>query len=131
MEDPGWILADVVRYYDAFAFRPAVEDPPDHIAVAADFVAYLHLKEAFALARSDAEAAEVTRAARERFMGEHLAPAAAPLCASLAAAGFHDLAAAVRVLAAHVPPAPPARSNAVASGSFACEACVTRTRTLT
>ena len=77
-EDPGWILADVMRYYDAFAFHPRVEDPPDHVTVAADFVAYLYLKEAFARADGRDEAAELTRAARERFVREHLAAEHAP-----------------------------------------------------
>ena len=128
MEDPGWILADVMRTYDAFAFRPAVEDPPDHVSVAADFVAYLYLKEAFATARSQDEAAEVTRAARERFMSEHLAPAAAPLSASLAAAGFEELAGAARALAERLPPPPALRVDAdpLHAASAACSACTSR-----
>jgi hypothetical protein len=53
-------LSDLARYYEAFGYRPRGEDPLDHVAVEVGFVAYLHLKEALALANEDDEGASVT-----------------------------------------------------------------------
>jgi TorA maturation chaperone TorD len=107
-EDPGWVLADLKSYYEAFAFRPRAEDPIDHVAVETDFVGYLLLKEAFAYARGDAEGALVAAEARGRFLASHLAAIAEPFAERLAAARPTHLAAAARVLAERVP-APPRR----------------------
>jgi hypothetical protein len=71
-EDPGQILADIAGFYEAFAFRPRVEDPLDQIAVEAGFIGYLCLKEAQALARRDEESAEITASARRSFIDDHL-----------------------------------------------------------
>ena len=71
-EDPGQILADIAGFYEAFAFRPRVEDPLDHVAVEAGFIGYLCLKEAHALAHGDEESAEITASARRRFIADHL-----------------------------------------------------------
>jgi hypothetical protein len=109
-EDPGWVLADLKHYYDAFAFRPRAEDPIDHVAVEADFVGYRLLKEAFARARGDAEGALVASEARGRFLASHLAAIAEPFAERLTAAGPTHLAAAARVLAGRVPA--PARPQA-------------------
>jgi nitrate reductase assembly molybdenum cofactor insertion protein NarJ len=72
-EDPGRLLADLSAFYRAFAFSPALDEPADHVAVEAAFVAYLFLKEAYAGTKGDADAEEITRKARERFISEHLA----------------------------------------------------------
>lgn len=72
--DPGEILADLGAFYQAFAYRPAAEDPPDHLAVQLGFVAYLRVKEAYARANDAAEEAEVTANAAERFLEVHLRP---------------------------------------------------------
>ena len=72
MEDPGHILADIGAFYDAFAFQPATEEPPDHLAVEAGFLGYLCLKEAYALARGNAEEAELVATAADRFREAHL-----------------------------------------------------------
>lgn len=81
--DPGRALAELRAYYDAFAYRPRAEDPPDHVAVEAGFVSYLRLKEAFALGEGNAEAAATVREARERFERDHLARIARPLARKL------------------------------------------------
>ena len=104
--DPGWLLADIARYHHAFGFRPTAEEPPDHIAVLADFVAYLLFKEAYARDRADGDAAHVTYAARERFIEEHMAPVARPLAERLDACGATGWSAAARLLAEKVPPPP-------------------------
>jgi nitrate reductase assembly molybdenum cofactor insertion protein NarJ len=71
--DPGRILADLAARYAAFGFVPRSEEPDDHLAVECDFVSYLFLKEAYARARGQSEAAAVTREARELFLAEHVA----------------------------------------------------------
>jgi hypothetical protein len=83
-EDPGAIVADVSAFYAAFAFHPRAEDPPDHVAVEAGFAGYLCLKEAYASARGNGEAANTAAAARARFTAEHLRFVAAPLGARIA-----------------------------------------------
>ncbi|HXG52720.1 MAG TPA: molecular chaperone TorD family protein [candidate division Zixibacteria bacterium] len=71
-EDPGHLLAALESCYRAFSFTPRREEAADHIAVQANFVSYLFLKEAYALRRGDAEAAATTAAARNRFLAEHV-----------------------------------------------------------
>jgi TorA maturation chaperone TorD len=102
-EDPGQILAGLSAIYGAFAFQPRTEEPLDHIAVEAGFVGYLLLKEAFAQARGDAEAAATTAAARRAFVETHLAPMTGPFAQRLETAGQSYLAETARLLAARVP----------------------------
>jgi hypothetical protein len=71
-EDPGRLMAELNSFYHVFSYSPRREEPIDHIAVEAGFVGYLFLKEAYASQRGDAEAAQITKQARERFMNEHL-----------------------------------------------------------
>jgi hypothetical protein len=124
--DPGWILADLARCYDAFGYAPRAEDPLDHLAVEAGFVAYLHLKEARARACADQEAGEVTRAAREAFAREHLAPLAAGLAVRLADEEPTPFAATADWLVAHLPLVEIPTAGAGASDPLAqgCGACV-------
>jgi len=119
-EDPGWVLADLKHYYEAFAFRPCAEDPIDHVAVETDFVGYLFLKEAFARASGDAEGARVASEARTRFITSHLAPMAGPFAERLAAAGPTHLAAAARVLAERAPRPPRPESPEPPEGCGSC-----------
>jgi hypothetical protein len=73
MADPGRLLSALAAIYEAFAYRPHVGEPADHAAVETGFLSYLHLKEAYALARGDEADLVVTRAALRRFTDEHLA----------------------------------------------------------
>jgi nitrate reductase assembly molybdenum cofactor insertion protein NarJ len=98
-EDPGQILADIAGFYQAFAFRPRVEDPLDHIAVEAGFIGYLCLKEARALAHDDAESAETTASARRRFIADHLGHFAEEWADRVSATGVPHLSAAAQALA--------------------------------
>jgi TorA maturation chaperone TorD len=127
MQDPGWTLAEIARFYDVFAFAPRTEDPPDHVTVEVAFVAYLHLKEAFALETDDAEAAETTRIARTRFVAEHLARIARPMADRLAPALGTPLVRAALLLAARVPPLPAGTMVAPHDddGPATCGACGT------
>ncbi len=79
MEDPGHILAEIMAFYEAFAFRPATEEPPDHLAVEAGFLGYLCLKQAYARARRNDEEAGVAAAAAARFRETHLSTLAWPV----------------------------------------------------
>jgi len=80
----GSLMSELAGYYDAFGYRPATGEPPDHVAVEAGFLAYLRFKEAYALAIGDAERASTTAQAAERFRTDHLAMSAASLAAVLA-----------------------------------------------
>lgn len=81
---PGYLLSELSAYYDAFSYRPAIREVPDHIAVEAGFVSYLKMKEAFAIVRGDRESAEVTAGASAAFIDEHLSKMAERLARSLA-----------------------------------------------
>jgi len=125
MRDPGWILADLARYYDAFGYAPRAEDPLDHVAVEVGFVAYLHLKEALARSGHDEDTASITREARDGFLREHLAPFAVSLARKLGPDEAGHLAGAADLLAARVPvvdPIPPFESeiDPLANGCGAC-----------
>jgi hypothetical protein len=103
LADPGWVLADLRRFYDAFAYRPRAEDPIDHVAVETGFVAYLLLKEEAARAAGDDAAAHTTASAREAFVATHLAAMARSLAHALAPYGASGVATAAALLAARVP----------------------------
>jgi nitrate reductase assembly molybdenum cofactor insertion protein NarJ len=121
-EDPGRILADLAASYAAFAFQPRAEESPDHLAVEAGFIGYLLLKEAFAVARGDTEAASTTAAARSRFLEGHLT-AAHPFAERLAAGGSY-LAAVACVLAERVPEHLSLCAEGDGAADVTCGACV-------
>jgi nitrate reductase assembly molybdenum cofactor insertion protein NarJ len=75
----GYLMSELQAYYNAFAFQPAVAEPPDHVAVETEFIAYLKLKEAYALACHDEERAATTSESAQQFLKEHLANIAQPL----------------------------------------------------
>lgn len=100
---PGQFLAELRAYYAAFAYRPTTLEPPDHVAVEAGFISYLHLKTAYAQVRQDAEQTRVASEAAQRFLSEHLSHVAEPLASSLASSGINYLALASEALRARVP----------------------------
>jgi DMSO reductase family type II enzyme chaperone len=94
------LLADVAGFYTAFGLEPAAGQPEaeDHIGAELEFMSALAVKEAWALARSEAAGLEVTRAAQRAFVTDHLgrwAPAFAERLAAEAAPGFLPAAAAL------------------------------------
>jgi nitrate reductase assembly molybdenum cofactor insertion protein NarJ len=109
--DPGRILADLAARYAAFGFSPRSEEPDDHLSVECDFVSYLFLKEAYARARHDEEAAAVTREARTRFLIEHVALVGHRFAGKLPEDAPGYLIAAARCLAERLPAAPPANDG--------------------
>lgn len=93
-------LAELRAFYEAFAYQPRLDEPPDHVAVQAGFVGYLRLKEAFAQLRGDADQAALTRQAADLFVTEHLVNMAGPLGAALSGSGIRYLASAGAALVA-------------------------------
>ena len=90
--DPARAMSEIKAFYEAFAYRPRqVEDPVDHVAVETGFASYLWLKEAYARAHGDTEAADVTAAAREKFIAGHLAIVAGGIATRLASAPAPEL----------------------------------------
>jgi nitrate reductase assembly molybdenum cofactor insertion protein NarJ len=109
----GQYLAEVLACYNAFAYSPPRDEPPDHIATEIDFVAYLTLKQAYAVARNHQAEAAVTSQAIRHFMEDHLVTTATPLTQILDASGSSYLclaatALAVRACASHVQHVAPA-----------------------
>lgn len=124
-EDYGQIVADIRAFYEAFGFRPVVEEVVDHVAVEAGFVGYLHLKEAYALSLGRDGDADTAASARERFEQEHLRRIAGPLARRLEAAiGGGYLAEVARTLAARVgdssPPLPLLDDDLTSEDPLAC-----------
>lgn len=106
--DPGRILADAEGFYAAFGYAPRAEDPADHAAIETGFVAFLLLKEAFALASGRREEAGTCEKARLLFLAEHVSTWADPVARGLTAAGDVGRARAARWIAARAGEAPSA-----------------------
>ena len=98
--DGGQLLAEIRETYDAFAFRPVTEEPPDHVSVEAGFVGWLLLKEAYARAAELPDAAALTAEARARVQKAHVARLAASLAENLDRWGVSYLTLAAAALAA-------------------------------
>ena len=100
----GYLISELMSYYEAFSYHPATAEALDHVSVEAGFVGYLRLKEAFGIANGEFEAAGVARNAAKDFVRDHLSCVAQPLATSLAASGVAYLAAAGKALLARVGP---------------------------
>jgi hypothetical protein len=104
LAQPGLLLGDVAAFYDAFAYRPALLEPLDHVAIEVGFLSFLRLKQAYALAHGEGECAEVTAAAATRFLAEHLRPLAAAVAHGLHASEVEHLRLLASALARRVGP---------------------------
>jgi len=114
MRDPGQLLADLRTRYDAFGFRPALEDTIDHVAVEVDFVGYLRLKEAYARAQGDDVHATLSADAAAGFIDDHLTSMGEPMASKLADRAQAYLARAAAALVRRVgTPAPAASSRVI------------------
>ena len=89
--EPGSMLSELARYYEAFGYRPDIPEPGDHIAVQAGFVGYLCLKEAYARACNDEGKARITAEAARHFIVDHVSTSAKPLAALLENSGVRYL----------------------------------------
>jgi nitrate reductase assembly molybdenum cofactor insertion protein NarJ len=103
----GSLMSELTGYYYAFGYRPSTGEPPDHVAVEVGFIAYLRLKEAYAVAHGHADHAATTAEAAERFRANHLAMMAGPLADLLADSEIGYLARATQLLAAGAGRRPP------------------------
>jgi nitrate reductase assembly molybdenum cofactor insertion protein NarJ len=102
----GYLMSELQAYYNAFAFHPVTAEPPDHVSVEAGFIAYLRMKEAYALACQDQERAATAAESAQRFVQEHLANLAQPLADRLEGSGIAYLAKAGVALLSRVGPPP-------------------------
>jgi len=103
----GYLLSELKAYYEAFAYQPDTTEAEDHVAVEAGFLAYLAIKQAYALASDDHERAQVTAEASSQFMADHLSLMVEPIARALEIGGPPYLALAGQALFARV--GPPAR----------------------
>ena len=69
---PGAMLSEISSFYNAFAFTPKTREVPDHIAVETGFIAYLKMKQLYALECGEDENAEIVSDACDNFIREHL-----------------------------------------------------------
>ena len=88
----GSLMSELEEYYAAFAYQPDPREAVDHVATEIDFVSYLRLKQAYALASADTERALITADAVQAFVADHLASMAEPLAATLRDSGIRYLA---------------------------------------
>jgi hypothetical protein len=88
----GNFLAQLSGLYRAFAYEHDTDEPPDHVAVQAGFIAYLALKQLYAHARGACDHGDAAARAAALVMDEHLRVMAAPLARSLHASGIDYLA---------------------------------------
>lgn len=93
----GYLMADLEARYAAFAYRPQTSEAADHVAVECGFVAWLKLKQAYALESNDEEHAAITADAARSFIEDHLSNIAGPLARRL-----EQLAPPYLVLASHL-----------------------------
>jgi nitrate reductase assembly molybdenum cofactor insertion protein NarJ len=98
----GQTIAQLRAQYEAFGYAPTLEEPPDHIAVEAGFMAYLRLKEAYALHAGAKDEAEIAAAAAGDFLQNRLSAVAGPLAEILACSGIDYLVHTAAALAARV-----------------------------
>ena len=96
----GYLIAELCAHYEAFAYHSSLVEAPDHVAVEAGFIAFLRLKQAYALAEGDEEHAAVTHEAAQHFLGEHLARMASTLAEKFIASDVEYLILASEALAA-------------------------------
>jgi nitrate reductase assembly molybdenum cofactor insertion protein NarJ len=95
---PGYMLAEVATFYDAFSYKPITNEVPDHVSVETGFIAYLRLKEAFAREQADIDAAEITAEASRKFIDEHISKYAQKMSKILDASGIEYLTLAGKAL---------------------------------
>lgn len=82
---PGYLLSELSSFYDAFSYKPTTHEVPDHVAVETGFIAYLRLKELYAMECDDCESSDITADASRTFIDDHLSKYAETLAKLLAA----------------------------------------------
>jgi nitrate reductase assembly molybdenum cofactor insertion protein NarJ len=100
----GYLMSELQAYYNAFAFHPSTAEAPDHVSVETGFIAYLKIKEVYALACQDEERAATASESAQRFIEDHLTNLAQPLSERLGGSGIGYLAMASAALLRRVGP---------------------------
>jgi len=101
---PGYLLSELSAFYNAFSYEPKTHEVPDHIAVETGFVAYLRMKELYAIECGDTESAQITANASKTFLDNHVSKYAEKLAKLLAVSGFEYLELASAALLKRVGP---------------------------
>lgn len=104
--DAGQFLAELADLYAAFGYHPAEAEPQDHVAAEVGFVAYLLLKEAFALEQGQPQQTALAACCAEQFIAQHVAVLARALATHLADAPVPYLAQAAAILARYASATP-------------------------
>ena len=118
----GYLMSELAAFYEAFAYQPSTSEVVDHVSVLVGFVAYLRLKEAYALASADPDHAAITAEAARQFIDRHLSLIAQPLAMALSNSGVSYLSQASAALLQRVGPqrTPAAKQPQVQSSFAAC-----------
>lgn len=103
---PGYLLAELAAFYEAFGFAVPAGNAPDELSVLLDFAAWLETKLAYACMCQDAEAIEVTAKALETFVPRFVSPVAWRVFRQLEGAGPDFLVEAARLTATRSGPEP-------------------------
>lgn len=96
---PGYLLAELAAFYEAFGYLAPAGSAPDDLSVLLDFAAWLELKLAYAGVRQDREAIEVTARALENFLSRFVSTVAWRVFRQLEGLGPEFLVEAARLAA--------------------------------
>lgn len=88
---PGYMLSELSSFYEAFQYKPTTAEVPDHVAVETGFIAYMRLKQAFAMECRDTENAAITADASKTFIDDHLSKYAEQMSKILDSSGIEYL----------------------------------------
>lgn len=102
----GYLMSEVSGFYEAFGYANSGEESGDHLAVELGFIAFLRMKEAYAVVAGDSAQAEFARETSETFRKNHLAVMVEPISIALANFAPEYLAGAGQILLNRVGPAP-------------------------
>jgi hypothetical protein len=103
---PGYLLAELSAFYEAFGFEPPAGCAPDQLPALLDFAAWLELKLAYACVQRDGERVEVTQRALKTFLERFVAPLAWPVYRQLEGCGYGLFEEAARLAAGQSGPEP-------------------------
>jgi nitrate reductase assembly molybdenum cofactor insertion protein NarJ len=102
----GYLMSELSAQYEAFGYQPAGVESQDHLSVELGFLAYLKLKQAYALACGDTDRAAIASEAASRFIQDHLALVAEPVAVALERLAPEYLVHAGKILLERVGPRP-------------------------
>lgn len=103
---PGYLLAELAAFYEAFGYAAPAVCAPDELSALLDFAAWLEMKLAYASVQADREAFEVTIRALESFLSRFVSPAAWRVFRQLEGLGPDFLVEAARLAGERAGPEP-------------------------